>query len=80
MITVKIKFSLYFNENNGFKKIKRVFCSVFHSDSEETIVRFKRSSGVILAIFGHFGKIEKAHIGEIYWTGDFCKVTVNYSW
>ena len=28
----------------------------------------KRSSGVILAIFGHFCKIEKARIGAISWT------------
>ena len=68
--TVEIVFMLYFDENNEFQKNKRIFGSVFPSGSDETMVR---SSGVILAIFGHFGKIEKAHIGEIYWTGDFCK-------
>ena len=45
-----------------------MFCSVFPSGSDETIVRLKRSSGVILAIFGHFCKIEKARIGAISWT------------
>ena len=42
-----------------------MFCSVFPSGSDETIVRLKRSSGVILAILSHFRKIEKAHIGAI---------------
>ena len=68
MIIVEIVFSLYFDENNEFWKTKRIFCSVFPSGSDETIVRLKRSSGVILAIFGHFCKIEKARIGSISWT------------
>ena len=50
-----------------------MFCSVFPSGSDETIVRVKRSSGVILAIFGHFCKIEKARIGAISWA-DICSV------
>ena len=50
-----------------------MFRSVFISGSDETIVRVKRSSEVILAIFGHFCKIEKAHIGAISWT-DKCSV------
>ena len=58
MIIVEIVFSLYFDENNEFKKTKRVFCSVFPSGSDNTIARPKRSSGVILAIFGHFCKID----------------------
>ena len=44
-----------------------MFCSVFPSGSDETIVRLKRSSGVILAIFRRFCKIEKARIGAISW-------------
>ena len=51
MIIVEIVFSLYFDENNEFWKTKRIFCSVFPSGSDETIVRLKRSSGVILASF-----------------------------
>ena len=50
MITVKFVFSLLIAKNNEFYKT-RVFCSVFLSGSDETIVRAKRSSGVILAIF-----------------------------
>ena len=44
-----------------------MFCSVFPSGSDETINRLKRSSGVILAIFSHFCKTEKARIGAISW-------------
>ena len=51
MIIVEIVFSLYYDEINEFPKTKRVFCSVLPSGSDETIVRLKRSSGVILAIF-----------------------------
>ena len=40
---------------------------MFPSSLDETIVRVKRSYGVILAIFGHFCKIEKANIGAIRW-------------
>ena len=53
----------------NFKKTKKVFCSVFPGRSEETNSRVKTSSWVILAIFDHFCKIEKAHIGVIPWTG-----------
>ena len=60
MIIVEIVFSLYFDEINEFQKTKIVFCSVFPSGLDETIVRLKRSFGVILAIFGHFCKIEKS--------------------
>ena len=44
-----------------------MFCSVFLSGSVKTISRVKRSFGVILAIFGHFCKTEKARIGAISW-------------
>ena len=52
-----------------FKKTKKVFCLVFLDRSEETNSRVKRSSWVILAIFDHFCKIEKAHIGAILFFG-----------
>ena len=39
-----------------------MFCSVFLSGSVNTILRVKRSFGVILAIFGNFCKTEKARI------------------
>ena len=39
-----------------------MFCSFLLGDSIETILRVKRSSWVILAISGHFCKIEKARI------------------
>jgi len=55
-----------------------MFCSVFPSGSDETIVRVKRSFGVILAIFGHFCKIEKACIGAISWA-DICSVSTPLS-
>ena len=45
-----------------------MFCILFLGDSIKTIWRVKRSSGVILAIFGHFCKIEKARISAIWWT------------
>ena len=67
MIIVDIVFSLYFDENNKFLKTKRVFSSVFPSGSDETIMRLIRSSGVTLANFGHFCKIEKARIDAISW-------------
>ena len=38
-------------------------------------MRVTRSSGVILALFGHFCKIEKAHIGAISWA-DICSADV----
>ena len=44
-----------------------MFRSVFPSGSVNTISRVKRSFGVILAIFGHFCKTEKARIGAISW-------------
>ena len=75
MITVKFVFSLLIAKNNEFYKTKKVFCSVFPSSSDETIVRVKRSSGVILAIFGHFSKIEKARIRATSWTDIGCAWT-----
>ena len=54
MIIVEIVFSLYFDENNEFQKTKRVFCSVFLSGSDETIVGSKghlRLFWQFLAIF-----------------------------
>ena len=39
-----------------------IFCG-----SVKTILRVKRSFGVILAVFGHFRKIEKARTGAISW-------------
>ena len=44
-----------------------MFCSVLLSGSVKTILRLKRSFGVILAIFGRFCKTEKARIGAISW-------------
>ena len=52
----------------NFFKTKRVFCSVFLGGSVQIILKVKRSFGVILAISGHFCKIEKAHIGAMSWT------------
>ena len=45
-----------------------MFCLVLLGGSVETILRVKRSFGVILVIFGHFCKTEKARIGAISWT------------
>ena len=42
-----------------------MFRLVFLGGSVKTIFRVKRSSEVILAIFGHFCKIEKARNGAI---------------
>ena len=44
-----------------------MFRSVFLSGSVKTMFRVKRSFGAILAILGHFCKIEKARIGAISW-------------
>ena len=65
MITVTFVFSLGIAKNNEFYKTKRVFCSFFLDGSIKTILRVKRSSGVILAISGHFFTIEKARMGAI---------------
>ena len=56
-----------FDDNTEFWEFKRVFCSVFLSGSVKTILRAKWSFGVILVIFGHFCKIEKARISAISW-------------
>ena len=51
----------------NFRKLKECFVqSVFLSGSVKTILRVKRSFGVILAIFGHFCKTEKADIGSVW--------------
>ena len=63
--TVEIVFSLYFDKNNEFLKTKSMYCSVFPSGSDKTIVKVKRSSGVISEIFDHFCKIGKARIDAI---------------
>ena len=46
-----------------------MFCLVFLGGSVKTILRVKRSSEVILAIFGHFCKIKKARhlVGGYRW-------------
>ena len=68
MITVKFVFSLQNVKIQEFFKTKRVFRSVFLGGSVKIILRVKRSFEVILAISGHFCKIEKAHIGAMVWT------------
>ena len=44
-----------------------MFCLVCLGGSVKFILKVKRSSEVILAIFDHFCKTEKARIGAISW-------------
>ena len=56
------------NRSITYSNISFIHISLIHSKADETDSMVKRSSAVILAIFGHFCKIEKAHIGAVSWT------------
>ena len=66
MITVEFVFSFQIDKNNEFEETKSVLFSFPQRFSEDDF-RVQRSFWVILAIFGHFCKTEKARIGAISW-------------